>query len=316
LVGFLKVGLGVAFAAYGGATLAAALGRSWWLFELVTHFRPHLLMAGVGFCLVFLACRQPRWMLAALAVATVNALPLLPYLTPMAGEARASEGRPFRVLTLNLYHRHADMAAVARLIRAEQPDAVLLTELIPGHLKALGALADLLPYRVHAAAAGSGNLMLLSRWTVSQPAVHGPDPTYRPILEARLCAPENGEDCVTLIGLHAPLPFFDGAELRAVILDRAAERAKAAGGRVVLLGDLNCTPWSPAFHDLLAVGGLSDAAKGKSLAATWQSRVPIVGLPIDHVLVGRAVGVQDRRVGPDVGSDHLPVIADLSLRGS
>jgi endonuclease/exonuclease/phosphatase family metal-dependent hydrolase len=34
-------------------------------------------------------------------------------------------------------------------------------------------------------------------------------------------------------------------------------------------------------------------------------------LLIDHVLVSPSVGILANRVGADLGSDHLPVIADL-----
>jgi endonuclease/exonuclease/phosphatase (EEP) superfamily protein YafD len=81
----------------------------------------------------------------------------------------------------------------------------------------------------------------------------------------------------------------------------------------VLLGDLNCTPWSPAFDRLLAAARLRDSGRGRGLHPTWFSAVPFVGLPIDHVLVGPGVGVRGRHVGPDIGSDHRPVIADLVL---
>jgi endonuclease/exonuclease/phosphatase (EEP) superfamily protein YafD len=35
---------------------------------------------------------------------------------------------------------------------------------------------------------------------------------------------------------------------------------------------------------------------------------------IDHVLVNPKVAVLDSRLGPDIGSDHLPVIADLAFQ--
>jgi endonuclease/exonuclease/phosphatase (EEP) superfamily protein YafD len=43
------------------------------------------------------------------------------------------------------------------------------------------------------------------------------------------------------------------------------------------------------------------------------SRQPIVGLAIDHVLASPEIGVRDYLVGPDLGSDHLPVVAGLVL---
>jgi hypothetical protein len=37
------------------------------------------------------------------------------------------------------------------------------------------------------------------------------------------------------------------------------------------------------------------------------------GAPVDHILVSRNIEVKHFEVGPDIGSDHLPLIADLRL---
>ena len=93
----------------------------------------------------------------------------------------------------------------------------------------------------------------------------------------------------------------------------AARAAASHDGRVMVLGDLNATPWSRAMTNLMAAGGLRDAAIGSPFRSTWASRFPLLGLPLDQVLVGRAMGIVSRRVGRDIGSDHFPVIADLTL---
>lgn len=80
---------------------------------------------------------------------------------------------------------------------------------------------------------------------------------------------------------------------------------------MVLLGDLNCTPFSPWFGRLLRDGQLRDTGKGFGLPSTWSRHG--IGLPIDHILAGGAWQVIDRRVHPDrMGSDHHPVIAVLA----
>ena len=41
-----------------------------------------------------------------------------------------------------------------------------------------------------------------------------------------------------------------------------------------------------------------------------------MGIPIDHVLVTPQWLVVEREVGPNLGSDHLPVIVQIALRKS
>jgi len=92
----------------------------------------------------------------------------------------------------------------------------------------------------------------------------------------------------------------------------AARGAEATGGRAVVAGDLNATPWSPIFHRVLDLGRLRDSREGFGLHRTWPSGIhALLRIPIDHVLVGEGVTVLRREVGPHIGSDHRPVIVDL-----
>ncbi|AWN36743.1 endonuclease/exonuclease/phosphatase family protein [Methylobacterium radiodurans] len=87
---------------------------------------------------------------------------------------------------------------------------------------------------------------------------------------------------------------------------------------VVLLGDLNATPWSRAYRRL--AGRLTDARRlsGERRArsgATFPARLPL--LRIDHVFVGPGIAVE--RMGPAGGalarlaSDHRPLLAEIVL---
>ncbi len=54
-------------------------------------------------------------------------------------------------------------------------------------------------------------------------------------------------------------------------------------------------------------------AHGPRSQATWNARRWVPRIPIDHVVVSPEVKVIARRVGPDVGSDHLPIEATLAI---
>ena len=105
---------------------------------------------------------------------------------------------------------------------------------------------------------------------------------------------------------------WNGAE-RA--FERAAEVAAALADQpVLLMGDLNVTPWSPVFARLLKDGDLRDASGARGLTTTWPANCLWCGVLIDHVLVDPKLAVIGSRVAQDIGSDHRPVVAELAFR--
>jgi len=70
----------------------------------------------------------------------------------------------------------------------------------------------------------------------------------------------------------------------------------------------------PAFCRFAGESGLRDSRQGFGIQATWPSYMPPLRIAIDHCLVSGNVIVNGRRVGAHVGSDHFPVIVDVSLK--
>ena len=113
----------------------------------------------------------------------------------------------------------------------------------------------------------------------------------------RLAAERNRQ-----LALLAELADLDGRSL----LDPASLRP------VVVCGDLNCSPWSPYFADLLERGRLTDPRAGGRTPTSWRSGNPLFALPIDHLLPGGSARVTGLAAGPDVGSDHRPLRATVT----
>ena len=80
-------------------------------------------------------------------------------------------------------------------------------------------------------------------------------------------------------------------------------------GPLVLAGDLNTSPWSNAFRKLRAVAGLAPASTLMPTWPAWPVALPQVAL--DHIFVSPELAVAAAGTGPAVGSDHLPVWAQL-----
>ena len=84
----------------------------------------------------------------------------------------------------------------------------------------------------------------------------------------------------------------------------------------ILVGDLNATPWSYHFRRLVRRSGLIDSSRGWGIQPTWPTGAPWLWVPLDHLLHSRHISVARRRVGPNVGSDHYPLIVDFVVDAS
>lgn len=300
------------------ATVAGSYGAVSWALDLFAHFRPHLV--AVCFVWMFLALFQRRFVavVASAALMAVNAAPIVPYVVSpsQAVAATPADVSPLRVMTFNMHGRKTQRAAFLDYVQAEQPDVVLLTE-VPNPYEWLNdSLGADYPYRFDGKTGLPHDVILFSRWPIVATRADRSVSRGFPVLAADLCQDEKaGGACVRLIGLHAIAPFGQRfakwQETQFAIASRFAR--EAPHGQAIVAGDLNMTPWSPTFRHLLEAGGLRDTALGRSITATWASRQPIVGLPIDHVLASPQIVTRHYEVGPDLGSDHLPVIAELAV---
>src|SRR4029077_5177180 len=82
----------------------------------------------------------------------------------------------------------------------------------------------------------------------------------------------------------------------------------------ILMGDFNNTPWSDVQTAFRAATGLDNHGP---MVTTWPAQLPTpLRVPIDSIFVGGGLTLRDLHAGPDLGSDHLPLIVEIgSERG-
>lgn len=82
---------------------------------------------------------------------------------------------------------------------------------------------------------------------------------------------------------------------------------------VVLAGDFNGTTHDYELSTLLDYCEFKDSRQGFGLQNSWPTWFWPMSICIDQCFVSKLVRVHDRKRGPDVGSDHLPIIVELSF---
>jgi endonuclease/exonuclease/phosphatase family metal-dependent hydrolase len=224
-----------------------------------------------------------------------------------------------RVLTYNVHDLKDDVDALARTVRALQPDVACLQE-VPRHPFSghrVGALADACGLLWSGAEGPSGGTAVLTSLRVDQKAAHvarlpvqGRFARTRGYAAAVVAVP--GGPAFTVASIHLGLDPQERARHAEALLARVQRFGPAP---YVVAGDLNEPPGGPAWRVLTA--GLADGAVEGS--ATFPARMP--RQRIDAVLATagfvsvRVPGTEDG-VDPTelaTASDHLPVVADLRL---
>ncbi len=79
----------------------------------------------------------------------------------------------------------------------------------------------------------------------------------------------------------------------------------------LVAGDFNAIPWSAGLRAFLRDTRLT----GFNTLATWPVWLGFAGIPIDHAFVSRDLRILDIGTGPDIGSDHLPMLIGVALAG-
>lgn len=304
----------IAAAILCGLSLAGWCGDWHWLPDLFAHFRlPLVVAAAVG--LVAAMVRGTIVTRRLLAVACLaNAWPLLPYwLPPRATDSRRAAARerdPLSVVSVNVHGPNREVDRVVAYLRDRRADLVALVEVRPECAAALESLRDEYPHRVAHPRPDNFGLAVLSRRPLVEPRIEAFGGVTCPVMVVRVGADADGF-LLVVVHPHPPIGPRDAAALRTQ-LAAVADFVAAAPLPCLVAGDFNATPWSAAFRDFVARSGLRDSALGHGVQPTWNARLGLPVLPIDHVLVPAGFRVLGRRVGPDVGSDHLPVEVELA----
>lgn len=294
--------------------LVGYFATSWWVFETYSGFRVQFaLIMGLGI-LLGLKQRRPVVVGVLILASIVNVTHVLPYLVSdqPATAIVASPAAKVKVLTVNVHTANDRFDLVRAAVASHAPDIVLFTEMNDLWLTEMKSLTAGYPYTVARTRSDNFGIVLFSRIQPQKLEIidflAGEVPSIEMVFPL-------GSRTVTLIGTH-PLPprTYEYSAIRNAQLVLIARYLAKVTGPKIVMGDMNTVPWSPYFRDLLRDGGLKDTGLGRGVVVTWPSHAWwLFGIPLDHILVSPDVSVISRSVGPWVGSDHYPVVAEIAI---
>jgi endonuclease/exonuclease/phosphatase (EEP) superfamily protein YafD len=306
---------------------SAALGlQTTGLLALLGEVPLYLLLPLPCLIVAALLLRAHRAAFLALVPAVVLGFSYGPYWWPAA--AAETTAPSLRVLTFNVggVRRLDTPSPLVQAIQAEAADVVALQE-VPWWIFA--ALKDALrgdyPYQ-----AGWPDALTLSRLPILDAAY------FRLSNDGYLCQRVDlaaGEGRIALFNVHVLRPTLEADKRQNLLrwattydpswrepqLDTLLDQMHGVEGPLLLTGDFNQTEWSGAYRRLTAELQDSFRAAGAGPGHTFPShwgpwRVPLPLVRIDYIFHSEEFVTIRSYVGPDAGSHHLPVAADLSYR--
>jgi endonuclease/exonuclease/phosphatase (EEP) superfamily protein YafD len=297
------------------------LAAGWlWPAELAAHFTAHLVATAAVLALLLLALRRPVASLAAMLAVAIGLSRMLPVLST-AAEAAPSDasGHALRVLQWNVLRAGPDAAAQVAWIRGlrPEPDMLVLFETGAAFARAARALDDRFVLLAASLREDNFGIMVLSRSARATATLVRHAGTDTPSVHIDPCPGASAS--ARIVATHPPPPL--GKLLyrhRSAQLAEIAEQARDRPGELVVLGDMNVTPWSPDYHRFVTEAGLRLLHAGPLPPSTWApGPLPLaLGLPIDLVSASPGVRLLQQHRGPRLGSDHAAVISVLLFPGA
>lgn len=315
----------------GGTGLFVALGLSALVLlaprtaagELVTNVRLPLGLCSFVTAVPLVIYR--RHVSALLAIA-LGGWHVAPELALLVGPVAASgPGREMRIVGANLLYGRAEPAKLFEFLVEHRADLVVLSEVTEPNTRGtrwrelFDRWRERFPYQAPVEGVPF-SIMLLSRHPLDSVEGYALEPpvwidgvrwTQRRILvEADVRLPAR---TIKVFATHFPIPSGSWSLVaRTQLIDRIAR--ERGSGPTIVVGDLNTTRTSPLFDDLLGKARLRDSREGFGPCLSWRHpQSPFHLIAIDHVLVSEEIGVLERGLGPEIGSDHRPICAVLRI---
>ena len=219
----------------------------------------------------------------------------------------------FKVYSANIHVFNEDLSKLVHELQKSDAEIILLMEVTPDHVVQLKSIIKAYPFNIIYSPKGTRDpgAVLLSKFPILDYQIIKLSSLGNALFEAEL---DIDQKKVMFYAIHGTNPtlldhYSDRNKHFLMLANKITNRSMP----VILAGDFNATPFSPIFKELIKVSGLKDSREGFGWQPSWPTYLPLLWIPIDHILVSPEINVLHRDTGPFIGSDHYPVFAELSL---
>jgi len=232
-------------------------------------------------------------------------------------------GETLNIAQLNIKYKNPNIDDLILKIAKSNYNIILLQEIDNDKHHKIEKLLKHYPYSVGTIFSEKYPLTiaLFSQWPIVNRKIHDLGYVEGKIIEVIIQSPEKTVP-IHIFALHPAAPRNQVLwQLRNETLDFVAHQIAASLlPYKIVIGDINTSPWSPAFKHLQKTAALQNSADGFGYIPSWAhsnlNKVMRVASSayIDHCLVSNAFNIQNKTYQYIKGSDHVLISTELDLK--
>ena len=329
--------------------LSAFAAPDFWLADNMSFFLRQFLAGGLAGCIAgglgFLVRHKLPRLYRTLFILAITAMFTLAGLTAARTLENTAEVSPLsaettsvKVISINIEHLFLGDDVLQAYLEKENPDIVVIQEVLwrlqERRWRRFGQPVGgnengILPQ--HLKVAELGNLAVYSRFPIlsdQTTIIEGELPPganvyYEADRELLSLTLDTGEHPLHLLAIHPDSPRTQSSwHNKRNYLDAVDKSIRDLtdknDGHILAIGDWNSAPWSTRFQQSLVENDLKTAYPEGWPQTTrffFDYRLHwILGAPVDQFAVSNGIQVANVSLGPDIGSDHLPLVIEIGFK--
>ena len=227
-----------------------------------------------------------------------------------------------KIAQINIQYGNPNIENLINELKQSDHDVIVLQEVGDDEHKKIRELIKKYPYSVGSSLLDgfTSGIAVFSRWPIVTKKIHDLGYVESNIIEVIIQSPKQ----ITPIQLFALHPVSPRSKtlwlLRNLTLEFVAKRVSTTLQKYsIVIGDMNTSPWSPTFKNLLDNSKLINSANGFGYIPSWAHNTSNIltrissSAYIDHCLISHSFNVLNKEFQHIDGSDHVLISTELGI---
>lgn len=297
--------------------------RFWWL--KVLDF-PRLQLFIVGLLLLplvlFIPEKRKGWYISSVVLLGLTLVIQGYYIYPYTslGDKKVptaiAGSETFSLMISNVYMKNEEYNRLLDQVEQSDPDILIILEPDTVWQQQMAPLRNQYAYQMEYPLGNTYGMFVYSKFPLKNSEWLFLNKDDVPCLRTQLSLPNQQSFILYAVHPVPPIPdeYPDNVGEKEVALKKIGNQLDSINLPVLIAGDYNDVSWSKTSMLFEEEGEVNNVRLGRGLYNSFNANSNIFRWPLDHIFVTEGFGLKELKRLPDIGSDHFPIYAELSLQ--